>query len=437
MGKHKTAYQLARSQVSTPAPVVKLYWKITHSYRASFGSVLDLGAGDCRFSVGGTFKCYKGIEIDTTRKPGDGIASNVSIAYGCAFRHKDSGYDACIGNPPYVRHHDLDEKWRNAVADRLDEETDCRVNRKCNLFVYFMFLSLLKSKANGLVSLIVPYEWVSRPSSEPLRHYIASNRWHVDVYRFTEPIFDDVLTTASISVIDKKNRDGHWRYHDIDLAGTVTPQPYMSGADDILPYCQRGRIWAMRGMSPGTQKVFTLTDGERIHAGLTRQDVLPCVTTLRHVPPGLVRLTKASFKKHFIDAGVKCWLIKSFASTMSDRLKAYLDNVPLAAHDTSTCNSRPVWHLYDLTPPGNLLLSTGFVKFGPKILINSIGAHNLGSICGVYSPGRVSSTALREYLTRIDFEGRIVPHSNGLKKVEIRQLNGVLGHFSREDYGHV
>lgn len=434
MTKQKTAYELARSQVSTPPEVIRLFWRITHLYRSRFSRVLDLGAGDGRFALGGRYASYEGLEIDTTRQPMAGLPPHATIRYDCAFRHDGREYAACIGNPPYVRHHDLDETWRNYLAKRLGDETGEQLNRKCNLYVYFLVLALLKSRDNGLVSALVPYEWVSRPSAAPLRKFIDKNGWHVDIYRFAQPIFDDVLTTASISVIDKRNRDGQWRYLQLAPNGDISKLGQMTGSSrQILPYEDRGDLWAMRGMSPGTQKVFTLTEGERVHAGLKHGDVLPCATSLREVPPGLSRLTHVAFRKRFIDAGARCWLIKSHMDAVSSRLQAYLDSVPKERRDTSTCTSRDLWYRYSLFDAPSLLVSTGFTSFGPKVLVNSVGAHAVGSVCGVYSDSDVSLLRLRDYLTSIDLEKRVVPHAKQLKKIEIRQLNAVLNNFPHWD----
>lgn len=435
--KQKTAYELGRSQVSTPPAIVKIFWRITHRYRTRFSRVLDLGAGDGRFALGGRYASYEGLEIDKERRPLAELPQHATIHYKCAFTHDDDGYAACIGNPPYVRHHDLDETWRDSIAKRLGDETGQQLSRKCNLYVYFLFLALLKSRPDGLVSALVPYEWVSRPSASPLREFIDKNGWHVDIYRFTEPIFDGVLTTASISVIDKRNRDGQWRYLQLAPNGDISEVGQVTGSSGkILPYDNRGRLWAMRGMSPGTQQVFTLTEGERVHAGLTHEDVLPCVTSLREIPPNLSRLTHAAFRKRFIDAGRRCWLIKSHASTISERLQAYLDHVPKRRRNTTTCTSRDVWYRFPLSDVPGLLVSCGFTSFGPKALVNSVGAHAVGSVCGVYSDAHVSLSRLRDYLTRIDFEKRVVPHAKQLKKVEIRQLNAALNRFWQWEVRH-
>ena len=69
MRKPRTAYELATSQVDTPEEIVRVFWKITHRYRPRFSRVLDLGAGDGRFAIGGHFSSYEGVEIDTARSP--------------------------------------------------------------------------------------------------------------------------------------------------------------------------------------------------------------------------------------------------------------------------------------------------------------------------------------------------------------------------------
>lgn len=437
MRKPRTAYELARSQVETPEAIVRIFWKIAHKYRSRFSRILDLGAGDGRFAIGGRFSSYEGVEIDKSRHPSDKLPRSAKIVYSCAFKHVGTGYAACIGNPPYVRHHDLDEHWRNNLVRRLQRETGIEINKKCNLYIYFLFLALLKSRQDGIVSALVPYEWVSRPSAKSLREYIERNRWHVDVYRFSESVFEGVLTTASISIIDKKNEDGQWRYFSLSSAGNTLELGQMTGSHrKVLSYENRGGLWAMRGMSPGTQKVFTLTEDERIQAGLKYEDVLPCATSLRGIPKDMAHLTQSAFRKRFIETGTKCWLIKSHTESISPRLQAYLKSVSEKNRDTWTCNSRDPWYRYVLSDAPGLLVSTGFTKFGPKILVNSIAAHTVGSVCGVYANRHIAWSFLRAYLMGINFEDRVVPHANNLKKIEIRQLNGVLNSYLRMEKCH-
>jgi methylase of polypeptide subunit release factors len=210
MIRRRTAYELSQSQVSTPPSVVQQLWRLVHARRGTIGSVLDLGAGDCRFAVGGHFRQYTGIEIDPSRISRSTLPKNARVINQCAFRHQQSGYDACVGNPPYVRHHDLESPWRDDVIKVLEKRLGVSLNKRSNLFLYFLCLALLKTTSDGIVALVVPFEWISRPSAEPVRDFIREQGWDVDIYRFTESVFDKVLTTSSITILDKKSKGRQW-----------------------------------------------------------------------------------------------------------------------------------------------------------------------------------------------------------------------------------
>lgn len=435
MSHPRTAYELGESQVATPEPVVSLFWQLIKRHRKHLGSVLDMGAGDCRLGRNGFFEDYVGVEIDKKRIAAAQPPVNGRIVHDCVFRHGGGDYDACVANPPYARHHDLEGRWKDRTVERLEREMAVSLDKHCNLCIYFFCLALLKTCQAGLVALIVPYEWVSRPSAEGLREYIRKNRWGVAVYRFRMPIFEGVLTTASVSIVDKARRDGRWKYYDITSAHKVVPRNGMTNSKDgVLEYSGRGSVWALRGLSPGTQKIFTLTEGERIRAGLGKRDVVPCITTLRGVPRELHMLSKAAFREWFVKRGAKCWLIRSSERSRSRALNAYLEAVPENDRKTYTCENQTPWFNYHPHPVPQVLLSFGFTRFGPKVLINSAGAQAVGSVLGIHGKGRLPLRRLQRYLLGINFERAVVPHAKTLKKVEVKQVNTVLNAFVEREH---
>jgi hypothetical protein len=394
-----------------------------------------MGAGDCRFAVGGLFDKYVGVEIDRTRSVHAKLPKNGTIRYGCAFEHSDGDYDACIGNPPYARHHDIEAAWKDQTVARLERELSVSLYKNSNLYLYFFCLALLKTRSDGLVGMLVPYEWVSRPSAAPLRDHIYQQKWNVRVYRFQMPVFKGVITTASISFVDKAVAQRKWRYFDIAPDFRVIERGGPTDAKKgVMAYASRGRIWALRGLSPGTQKVFTLTEGERVRSGLAKTDVVPCVTTLRNIPRDLRMLSESAFQKQFVDAGRKCWLIRSHAKKRSMALDAYLGAVPAKDRRTHTCKNQEPWFNYLPHPVPRMLFSSGFTKFGPKVLLNSAGARAVGSVWGIHSESDLPLRRLQDYLLGINFERQLVPHAKTLKKVEVRQLNGVLNAFARREH---
>jgi len=427
MRRTRRYYELQASQVRTPAEIVSFYWKVLRRHRQRLASVLDLGAGDARFAKDGRFERYVGVEIDEATARTAILPMNGELRVGCAFAMEDSGFSACIGNPPYVRHHDLESPWKERTARRLAASLNTALDAHGNLFLYFICLGLLKTHPRGLVALIVPFEWLSKPSAKGIRDVLHREGWGVTVYRFEHPIFEGVLTTASISVIDKATTTGEWRYFNVTKELDIKPRAGVTGSGEgLLEHKGRAAVYAQRGLSPGSQSVFTLTEGERRHHGLTLDDVRPCVTTLRGISRTMQFLSWPAFQKHFVRGGRRCWLIKSNQPRISKRLREYLANVPLDRRDTYTCANQTPWYKYETAVVPNLLLHSGFTKFGPKVLINSIGAVNVGAVFGVHMSPRPPLRALQRYLVNYDFEQRTVAHAKTLKKIEVRQVNAVL-----------
>jgi hypothetical protein len=173
---------LQRCQVATPYEIVDLAWRIARSRRPGrkFSSVLDLGAGDARFSrARDAFSQYVGVELDRTRSNGVAFSGAIRIVHADAMHWRDSGYALSIGNPPFIKFHHLEPVWREEVLGDIERQSGVRLKRTANLFSFFLMQALLRTAHDGLVVQIVPYEWVTRPSTEELRAYIRDNGWDV------------------------------------------------------------------------------------------------------------------------------------------------------------------------------------------------------------------------------------------------------------------
>ena len=425
-----TPYGLDRCQIDTPDKIVKGFWKLIKRHRRHLGSVIDLGAGDGRFAIGAKYDEYQGYEIDPERGRRTNLPPNAKLIHKCAFEVEREDFSVCVGNPPYVRHHDIDGAWREELTRRIKKDLGFTLNRLANLFVYFICLAILKTKSDGLIAMLVPYEWVSRPSAKALRDFISSKKWDVHVYRFKDEIFKGVLTTASISIIDKAGTSGAWKFYDIDSDFNVEPKRKMSGSNQaVLNYLRRPeKVWALRGLSPGSQEIFVLTEDERTRFHLKKtKDVRPCVTSLRGVPKTLQRLTPAAFKKHYIDKGNRCWLIRSNGKlSISKELRKYLKKIPASKHDNYTCNNRRPWYAFKQHPSPKVLYASGFTSFGPKIVSNDIHAIAVGSVHGIHSDRKQNAQKIVSKLRNVNFERQVVAHAGSLKKVEVGQMNSTL-----------
>lgn len=425
-----------RCQVATPPEIVELMWRMALKRRKGrrFPRVLDLGAGDARFAqVTGAYEHYTGVEVDPLKAARATLPAGASLVQTDAMSWGDGGFSLAIGNPPYLRYHSLKSEWRDTVLATLKQGTGVALKRTANAFVMFMLRALQQTASDGLVVQLVPFEWVTRPSAKELRDHIKTNRWATTVYRFDCEIFPRVLTTASIVIIDKSRQDGSWRFGVIGRSGKVRSIDEPSGSDlPVLEYVQReAGMHGLRGLSPGGQDIFVLTEEERLHFGLKKRiDVTRCVTSLRHLPSDLQVLDDAAFDRHFVAAGKRCWLIRSDRERLSKRIQAYLKTVGDRWKAYSTCTTREVWWQYKPHPAPEMLFSSGFVGSCTKVLVNRCRAVAAGSVYGVLLRNERGVEEVAEHLRTYDFEKRVVSHSNNLKKVEVRQLNAVLAEMT-------
>lgn len=424
---------LERCQVETPISLVEATWRHVGVLRTSLGKVVDYGAGDGRFAKYGAFGQYVGYEIDTDLCHTADLPTNASLLNRCAFSDTVSDADLCIGNPPFVRNQDLPPGWRQHASDVLYRRTGVKLSGLANAWQYFFLLGLISSHGDGLCALIVPYEWVSRPSARALREFIVTNRWTVQVYRLVDTTFRSVLTTASITIVDKSDHSGTWSYFEETSDGNYSPLPSPSGgAGGVIPYRARARQSpaspvVKRGLSPGTQAVLTLTEGERVRHGLNvDRDVVPCVTTLRSLPAGVDTLDRETFLRHYRIAGEKCWLIRTDAEP-SSALQAYLASTPPAKYQTATCQARPVWWKFAMPGLPDILVAMSFRGAFPKLARNTLGARAVGGVYGIYGLGDMDTVeAIGRHLSSMNIADRVVAHSHGLRKLEVGQLSSLL-----------
>jgi len=243
-GEWKTiSLYLKRCQVDTPPDLVAATWNHVKELRPKVGKVVDFGAGDGRFAGHGSYAEYVGYEVDRDRCANASLPANARLVNQCAFSDEAISADVCIGNPPFVRNQNLPEGWRLKASDLLRRRTGIEISGLANAWQYFFLLALTSVGETGLCALIIPYEWVSRPSAKKVRDYILEQRWDVSVYRLVDTKFDSVLTTSSITIVDKASRNGSWRYYEETAHGDFAPLASPSGSGrGVLPYIRRSAI---------------------------------------------------------------------------------------------------------------------------------------------------------------------------------------------------
>lgn len=418
---------LRQCQLDTPDDIVRFAWKQINARRSNAGRVLDIGAGDGRFGKHGAYEQYLGYEIDAKRIP-TFSTSTYRVINDDALNASGS-WDVAVGNPPYIRNQDLRDAWRVRAVKVIEQEAGVEVDLRANLYVYFMWLALLRTHDTGLVAQVVPADWLVRPSARCLRKYIEDKKWRVTVYLFDDAkeFFPAVKTNLTLTVIDKRQR-GDWRYFGVTNKLVAHPAKKRPGLVDTLkPFPQHARnrngLRVGRGLSPGAQQVFVLTEEERKSLGIARTSVEPCVTSLRALPRTLNELTADTFDKHFVRAGRRCWLLKTEGSRLATPVRKWLRKAPESVRDNGTCGKREPWYAFKSPAAPDILYTSGF-NAKPLFIVNKLGAKAVGSVHGVFGASDAHEVATR--LRSVDYATARFRHARHLMKLEVSEMNALL-----------
>lgn len=109
--------------------------------------------------------------------------------------------DYVVGNPPYVRVHNLDNK------DIIKKYYFCE-NGMTDIYLAFFQLSFAQLNDNGKMAFITPNSWITSNAGSLLRDYIKLNKNLVKLLDFGHyQVFDGITTYSLISVFNKNKNN--------------------------------------------------------------------------------------------------------------------------------------------------------------------------------------------------------------------------------------
>lgn len=198
----------------TPAAIVQTM--VDWASAGAPARVVDPGVGSARFLIRAASAFPKaelvGIDIDPlaalvarANLAVVGAASRARIILGDYRRFADTitGRTLYIGNPPYVRHHQIPAKWKDwlfAEAARIG----LPASKLAGLHVYFYLATVLKAKPKDYGAFITASEWLDVNYGALVRSLVVNQLGgqSVTVIEPTAQPFPDAATTAAITTFE-------------------------------------------------------------------------------------------------------------------------------------------------------------------------------------------------------------------------------------------
>jgi type I restriction-modification system DNA methylase subunit len=146
------------------------------------------------------------------------------------------GFDAVIGNPPYVRIQTLKE-WAPEEVKYYKKKYSVASKGNYDIYLVFVERGLNLIKSSGLFGYILPHKFFTAAYGEPLRKLISDGKYlrqivhfgHQQVFKgattYTCLLFLQKKRNASFLLIQVKNID-LWRTSNIAIKGEITSEQY-------------------------------------------------------------------------------------------------------------------------------------------------------------------------------------------------------------------
>lgn len=448
----------AQGATYTPASVAKAMVSWASALKDIPARIVDPGVGSARFLLAAAKKFPTahliGIEVDPlaamiarANLAAAGLAERSEIIlsdYRKAMLPKIKGKTLFIGNPPYVRHHQLDTKgkeWLSTEAKRLGFSA----SQLAGLHVHFFLATVLKARKDDFGTFITSAEWLDVNYGKLVRELFLNDLGGhgITVIEATSRTFSDAATTAAITQFVIGSRREKIR---VRRVASVDQKNALTGGQML----HRGRLETENRWSHLTRKAKEAHEGYvelgelcRVHRGqvtganrvwiagqhssmLPESVLFASVTRAKELFAAGEALADASRLRDVIDIPPDLSVFDKEERKAVDRFLRYAKS--LGVDSGYIAKNRRAWWSVCLRSPAPIL-ATYMARRAPAFVRNLARARHINIAHGLYPRDPLPATTLYQLSHFLSFavslkEGRT--YAGGLTKFEPREMERLL-----------
>ncbi|WP_115891831.1 Eco57I restriction-modification methylase domain-containing protein [Haloferax sp. Atlit-48N] len=130
----------------------------------------------------------------------------------------DAGFDAVIGNPPYVKIQTIAQSLKDYLSTKSQV-----ARKKYDLYMPFVEQSIRLAHEGGYYSQIIPSKFTETDSGRDLRRFLLEESREIEYVDFIDhQVFSDATTYTCIIVVEKGNQSGNVQYRGVHNRQGIT-----------------------------------------------------------------------------------------------------------------------------------------------------------------------------------------------------------------------
>ena len=419
--------------------------------------VIDPGAGSGRFLVEAGHRFPSASLVAVEQDPLAALSARANLAaLGMEDRSEVrvenflesvlddfNGRTLFVGNPPYLRHHQIPPKWKAWLKTRA-RELGLDASALAGLHVYFFLAIGSRAKAGDYGSLVTSSEWLDVNYGRVLRELFLDRLGGKSVHMIepkAEP-FPGTATTGTITTFNVNAKPSSARFARVGNLATLgsleggrrvgrerlknaprwshftrTPVEVPHGYVELGELCR-----VHRGQVTGANRIW-IAGGHS--EGLPKDMLFPTVTRARELIQAGPVLRDAGSLRQVIDLPEDLSGLDKGARIAVKRFLALAEE--MGARSGYTAQQRGAWWSVRLRDPAPVL-ATYMARRAPAFVLNKAEARHLNIAHGLYPRGEMSDAvleALVAYLRKsASTEGGRV-YAGGLTKFEPREMERI------------
>lgn len=442
----------AQGQTFTPTAVVEgmLAWVLRQP--VSPVRVVDPGAGSGRFTLA-ALRAMPGarviaIEMDSTvalllraNLAAAGLASRVDV-HVADFRTLElplaDGPTLFLGNPPYVRHHDISAAWKTWYVEKLGS-LGHQGSQLAGLHLHFFAKTLELAAAGDIGCFVTAAEWLDTRYGTALRSMLTNGLAATDVF-VSDPkvaMFGDALVSAAITCFAPGAAHTELRFArlggEAELRSLAPGRSVTSMAASNEPrwsvfvngaaarkrtgFTDLGEMFKVsRGVVTGLNRVWVQQPGS---VDLPSRFLLPAITDAADITTARAASIddEAALKRLVCLPRDMGELLASDCAAIERFLRWARQQ---GAHEGYIAKHRNPWWSVGCKAPAPIVM-TYMGRRPPAFALNRVGAQIINVAHGLYPRQAISEERLRAFVTWLNAnvaqtDGRV--YAGGLTKFE-------------------
>jgi len=354
------------------------------------------------------------------------------------------GLTAFIGNPPYVRHHELPAPVK-AWGRKASGQIGIPFSGLAGLHAHFFLATALHGQRGDVGCFVTSSEWLDVNYGEAVRTLLLDGLGgdSVHIIHPTASPFDDAASTAAVTCFEIGLRPGSMRMREVRDAASLLP--LRGGQTVTRNQLEQAKRWSplVRGVPAMPEGYVELGEICRVHRGqvtgsnatwvvpastsvpVPERYLLPSVTRARELIGAGERLESTAALRRVIDLPTD---LDELDAEERPGVEALLDSARAAGvSDGYVARNRRAWWSVGMREPAPLL-ATYMARRAPAFVRNVAGAHHINIAHGIYPreplPDRALDRLAAALRTAVRLEmGRM--YAGGLVKFEPREMERI------------